>query len=49
MSKVQARRRIEEARAKIMKVALYYPSPALSLMRATKLSDELQRIANKLK
>jgi len=49
MTKTQARRRIEEARTKIMKVALEFPSPALSLAKATKMADELQKIANKLK
>ena len=49
MTKSQARRRIMEARNKIMKVALEFPSPALSLMRATKMADELQKVANKLK
>jgi len=49
MTKAQARRRIEEAKSKIMRVALEFPSPALSLMKATKMADELQKVANKLK
>tara|TARA_B100000003_G_scaffold208882_1_gene230980 strand:+ start:4040 stop:4198 length:159 start_codon:yes stop_codon:yes gene_type:complete len=49
LTKTQARKRILEAKAKIMKVALHFPSPALSLTRATKMADELQKIANKLK
>jgi len=49
MTKAQARKRIMEAKTKIMKVALEFPSPALSLMKATKIADDLQKVANKLK
>jgi hypothetical protein len=49
MTRAQARRRIDEARSKIMKVALQFPSPALSLTKATKMADELQKVSNKLK
>lgn len=49
MTKAQARKRILEAKTKLMKVALEFPSPAFSLMKATKMADELQKVANKLK
>jgi len=49
MTKAQARKRLQEARKKLLLVAFEFPSPATPFRKLTEISEIIEKMANKLK